>query len=106
MRIPVKRLIKLASKSDHSRFYHATIIVKGSNIIGYGYNHGYTHSECDALYNVWPNKRIGATAINLRITKTGRFGNSKPCDNCRIALRKSGIKKIYFTDSDGVFKLL
>lgn len=106
MKIPIKRLIKLASRSDHSRFYHATIIVKGSNIIGYGYNHGYIHSECDALLDIWPNKRVGATAINLRITKTGRFGNSKPCDNCRSVLKKSGIKKVYYTNSSGEFILL
>lgn len=41
----------------------------------------------------------GATVFVARVTKDGKWNMSKPCENCMRAMRRSYVKKIYYTIS-------
>ena len=42
--------------------------------------------------------------VVARISPTG-LAMAKPCENCREAIRKAGIKRVYYTSREGVCKL-
>lgn len=96
--------MKIASRSTHRAFFHGTIVIKGGAILSYGYNHGETHSERMALNPIWPNRRAGTSIINIRVTKTGKLANSRPCRDCHEFLVRSGVKRIYYSNSEGRFE--
>lgn len=103
------RAITLAHKSSMTH-KHGCVIMKGNIIIGEGYNrrtqhmeHSVSlHSEVVALSSV-KNRTKGflnnSIMIVARVTSHGlRF--SSPCCQCRKAIEKSGITKVYFTVDD------
>lgn len=90
-------LKRVALRSDHDQFKHATIVLRGGAVVSYGTNLGKRHSEVVALNKIWPNKRVGCTVVNIRIIKDGSFGNSKPCERCEKYLKKNGIKKVSYS---------
>ncbi len=48
-----------------------------------------------------------AVVFVVRLTRTGVYGNSRPCIHCQIAMRQKGIKKCYYTINEteyGVMK--
>lgn len=96
----VRLLKKIASKSDHEQFRHATIVLKGGAVISYGTNLGKRHSEVVALSKIWPNKRKGCRIINVRIRRDGSYGNSKPCPKCMAFLKENGIISVAYTCPD------
>jgi len=101
-----------ASKST-ARRKHGAIVVKSGRILGTGFNkdrndpmivspeHIKTqcsvHAEVDAMrdanYNV-----NGATLYVARINRHGEERNSKPCSYCQVAISKSKIKKVIYTE--------
>lgn len=105
MKIPVTLLTKLTKKSDH-QCRHATIVFRGGSVVAHGYNHHWRHSEVVALSKLWPSERVGTTVINLRILKSGRFGNSRPCSSCLAFLLEAKVKKVYFSTEAGSFESL
>ena len=100
-------LLKAYEKSNHMSHRHATLVFRSSALVAWGYNRGYRHSEVNALCSIWPSKRRGLHIVNLRITAGGRFGNARPCKNCRDFLMGQGITKAtYFNGSDWVVERL
>jgi len=98
MVIPLTKLIKTANKSPHIKNKHATLVFRGGSLISFGYNHGTIHSEVNALAKIWPNKRVGTSIVNIMIkTRSGNFGNSRPCNKCMKILRQDGIIKITYS---------
>lgn len=97
---------KLARRSTHEQFRHATIIVKGGAVLSYGYNHRDIHSEIMALNKLWPSKRVGTTLINIRLGKDGSFRNSQPCLLCHKEIKESRVARVYYTDSNGELRRL
>jgi len=100
--VNINRAIKEANKSDHYHHKHATLLFKGSTLVATGYNLGNKHSEIMALNKV--KHKMGAKgliAFNVRLTKGGAIGMSRPCVQCEDALRMAGIKKTIFTNSMG-----
>jgi len=65
------------------------------------------HAEMDALDNLrQKNYLIGNKAMNLlviRLTKTGKLGESRPCYHCLQRLNDCGvkIKYVYYSTADG-----
>lgn len=87
---------------------HGCVIVNRSEIIGEGYNRSNDsleqlfslHSEVVAISSVKNrSKRYlnNAIMIVVRIGKDG-VKLSHPCDRCKIAIIKSGIKKIFYSE--------
>ena len=101
---------KIASKSDHKYHRHSTLILKGGALISSGFNHGWVHSEIDAISNMplskrrsfdaWYEKVNGSTFINTMITKAGNYGESRPCNRCWNILKAYEIGKVIYFDGD------
>lgn len=91
-----KLLKKIAARSDHDQFKHATLVLKGGAVISFGTNLGKRHSEVVALSKIWPNKRKGCRIVNVRIRRDGSYGNSRPCNKCMKFLKENGIKTVSY----------
>jgi tRNA(Arg) A34 adenosine deaminase TadA len=99
----LSRALKEARKSDHFHHRHATLLFKGSVLHAAGYNQGWKHSEIMALNSVkHKGTARGMIAFNVRVTRGGRIGMSKPCEECKAALIKAGVKAVWFTDDEGL----
>ncbi|AYV85889.1 MAG: cytidine and deoxycytidylate deaminase [Solivirus sp.] len=103
-------LSRLAALSVHNS-KHAAILFSGKSIFSTGYNRfdrgklqsctqSYsTHAEIDALYKSRKiSKRKRIYLIVVRLNKNGNFINSKPCNSCIHALKRSNITRIYYTN--------
>lgn len=93
---------KIALRSPHPLFRHATLVFRGGALVAVGYNHDGLHAETVALEKLWPSKRQGCSILNIRLAKDGeRLAQSKPCPKCAEYLRANGIRKVFFTDAAG-----
>lgn len=94
-------LKRIAERSDHKQFKHATIVIKGGAVISFGANVGNRHSEVVALGKLWPSKRRGCSILNIRVRKDGSYGRSRPCELCLIYLKKNGVIRINYSSPGG-----
>ena len=91
----------------------AAIVVKGGIPISFGFNKkGYRgssiHAEVDALNKLRWQKR-GAKDSDIyvyRFLADGGYGIAKPCDKCIKTIRSSGVKRIFYSDYEGIMKIL
>jgi len=90
---------------------HCAVIVMGGRVLATGVNkernhpmivssehiktHCSVHAEIDALKKAGDVR--GATIYVARVNKTGQERNSRPCKYCYSDIKKSGIKKIVYT---------
>lgn len=58
------------------------------------------HAEIRALAKIGSPKN--ATVYVARADAYGRWANAKPCAGCEDALRKAGVKRVWWTVSPGV----
>lgn len=86
-----------------NRMRHASLLLRGGSVVGYGFNHGDRHSESVALGKVWPNRRKGLTLVNIRLTPAGELGMARPCAKCWALLLESGVKKVTYSADGGTF---
>jgi deoxycytidylate deaminase len=105
-----KRAMNVALKSQCINHRHGCVIVKDDEIISEGYNHRQyhlyhkmsVHAEVDALSKLKHNKKIMSTC-DLYVVRIGgdSMGNplkySRPCKDCEKAIKKSGIKRVYYS---------
>lgn len=91
----IKLLKQLSQNSNHSRFKHGAIVLKGGAIQSFGYNFNDTHAEVHALKVLWPSKRRGTTVFNLRFTNRA-IGNSRPCSSCMDFMVRNKVANIWF----------
>lgn len=113
MKLKFFNLAKKVSKKSISKHQLGCVIVDKNKVITTGFNdtirtHPKTpdpyqtlHAEISAVLGVPKHKLKGCTAYVYRETKDGNPANSKPCETCEEVLRKMGIKRVYYTDSDG-----
>lgn len=100
------RAVMLAGKSCMGH-KHGCVILKGNTIVGEGYNrwtehmeHAYSlHSEVVAISSV---KSKCKGYLNDAVMIVVRVGHdtlklSKPCANCRKAIEKAGLRKIFYS---------
>lgn len=110
------RAVMQARKSDMDH-RHACLIVKNNEIISEGYNkkscvfeHIYSvHAEVDAISKM-PSRSKGFTAdCVMYVYRIGSdlTGNptklSKPCKNCEDAIKKVGIRRVYYSIEEPLF---
>ena len=107
---------KAARKGIHPTSFHGATIVRGNQVLLIGHNKGSKthpklpypvgqHAEFDVLRQA-QSRRIdvrGANLIVMRVDKDGRAMLSRPCQACAKAIFHAGIKRVFFTDADGLF---
>lgn len=66
------------------------------------------HAEINALYkiNTWKNKPKKINLLVIRLSKTGKLGESRPCYHCLLQLTKAniGIKYVYYSKNDKIIR--
>jgi len=100
LRFPIKLARRVAGLSDHRRFMHSAIVMRGGAIIAIGHNHAERHAEAVALGKLWPSKREGSILLSLRVTKTGRIAMAKPCKECESLCKRNRVR-IAWSDREG-----
>ena len=60
----------------------------------------FVHAECDAIYSM-SDKVTPHTMVIARINQHGDFLCAKPCVGCYSEIQKSGIKRVFYTESSG-----
>lgn len=98
-------LKRVARRSTHSQFFHAAQVKAGGAVLATANNTGgyfhdaYGHAETRACRVAWASGHNlkGATVISIRVTKTGKLANAKPCGQCVANMREYGIRKVVYS---------
>ena len=118
----IKITQSLKNAFQNGRHFHATIALKGGNIIAIGHNdyrkehprnfygryfpkkgdvksyRACLHSEISCLKQIQHRDDLHKiTLINIRIDNNGSLANAEPCQNCKRVLGKYKFKKILYT---------
>lgn len=92
---------------------HAACLMKGGKVMGIGINkyfqikmHNETmnlsvHAEMDVLAGISTKISKGMDILIIRVTKSLTLRNSRPCNVCIDKLRQRGIRKAYYSNSEG-----
>jgi len=106
---------KTAAASNHPKHHLGCVIVKSGRILASGYNsvnrhntnsyrkfNNSIHAEQCAIQKLLtsPTALFGATLYVSRI-HNGRLLLARPCAFCMELIRAVGIKKIFYSDSNG-----
>lgn len=59
------------------------------------------HAEVDCLANSSQKVCKGMDLLVIRVGKSDKLQNSRPCNSCISKLQKRGIRKVYYSTSDG-----
>lgn len=112
----MNRAISAAHLATHAKWRLGSVIVRGGSILGVGYNRSRndptviedekyfecsTHAEVSAIKSTKNAK--GAKLFVARLTPADNLALAKPCPRCLQAIKEAGIKKIYYTSSDGTW---
>jgi len=79
------------------------VIVHGGKILSIASNTPNGHAEVNAIKQA--SKTEGADIYVVRHTPTG-LAMSKPCNDCMVAIRSAGIRRIYYTSRSGHHKVM
>ena len=63
----------------------------------------YEHSEINAIARIWSRIRIDSRLkiVVVRIGRSGKLLNSKPCDSCKTVMDAIGLDRVFFSTNDG-----
>lgn len=95
-------LQKIATKSDHEQFKHATLVFRGGTLIAQGWNYGPSHSEVHAIEKAWGNRRKNLSILNIRIRRDGSFGNARPCETCWAYCKENRVHTVTYSTGKGL----
>jgi tRNA(Arg) A34 adenosine deaminase TadA len=71
------------------------------------YTWPFPHAEFNAIKNIDRRHRVSdATVYIVRLLKSGKIANSKPCCECRKMLKESGVRAVYFSGEEGEVRIL
>lgn len=59
------------------------------------------HAEIDACIGIDRNFVTDSVMYTYRELKDGTLANSKPCETCQFLLKELGVKKVYYTNTQG-----
>lgn len=95
---------KEALKGNGRHRHGAVVLANGGRILAKAcnnYDNG-CHAEVRAIKRIPHDARSSATEIMVvRARKSQKYGLSKPCPDCREAIREAKIKVVYYsTDGD------
>ena len=118
----VERCISEARKSSY-KFKIGAVIFKGPRIISSAHNSIRSCSAIKPQYRKWENslhaeqaailnskdisKLKGCDILVMKISKTEEHvSNAMPCEFCMASLIKVGIKKVYYSNSEGGISII
>lgn len=97
---------------------HGAVALRKHKITGEGYNNKgssalqrlyarkvgkkhnlHNHAEVAALNDA---NLDADTLVVVRVSKSGQLLNSKPCSICEELLKDSAVKRVYYSDGDGI----
>lgn len=104
--------------SEKGKVKHFTFLLNRNKIVSVGKNNrekthpkafklGYwvpsIHSELDAILKFPhpPKKLRKVSVVNIRVTRDGKIGMSKPCAKCQVLLRSFGINEAIHSTDEG-----
>lgn len=106
-------LKKLATKSPMSH-KHAACLLKKDDVYTLGINKKLRsklpsgevalisiHAEVDCLANCAYKACKGMDLLVIRVGKSEKLQNSRPCNSCIKKLQERGIRKVYYSTSEG-----
>lgn len=106
----IDHLKKIANNSD-IYYQHAAGIIQNNKLVSSGINKFAAvksphykrtiHAEISAFYNLSKKNCKGLDMIVIRI-KNNTLKNSRPCNNCIDKLTKLGIRKVYYSNENGI----
>lgn len=108
-------VLKKRALNSELHYKHSACLLKGDKILKIGINkyfktlvHNNTnvklsiHAEIDALFKL--DQRLltkGMDILIIRIGKSDKLRNSRPCNSCIDKLQQKGIRKAYYSDGNG-----
>lgn len=104
------RQASLKSQSDPKL---GAVVVKKNEEISFGFNDmkkthpratspfKTLHAEIDALIGKSWDELEGSDVYVYREFKSGQLAMSKPCPSCELALRRAGIRRVFYTTNGG-----
>lgn len=60
------------------------------------------HAETNAILHLGIDRACGTTLYIARVLRSGGTALAKPCEVCHRWIQLSGIKRVYYTTSEGV----
>ena len=115
----IKKTIKELEKTNYHPFKIGACVFKSGRIISIGHNsrkrpttlypkyqkYDTIHAEQDAILGTDWKKLKGCSILVLRTTHRKKLGMSYPCKNCIKLINLVGIKKIYYSDRNGIITM-
>lgn len=107
------RLAKsIALRSDHRVKIGAVLVNKGQ-VLNVGHNRvgkthpkypWYLHAEMDSCLGIHRADLTGSTVYLFRANRLGTVLNCRPCGTCQTLLKELGIRAVYYTTGNVVYK--
>jgi deoxycytidylate deaminase len=113
----ILRQVKKEALKANMRHQLGAVVLQGGRIISTGHN----QRRHVRLPNEWANRKDtvcaeraallkcmntakGGTLYVGRYTQGGKFRLAKPCEACLRMMNDLGIKRVFYTDNNGIFK--
>jgi len=110
-----KAALKAAKRSKFYSHRVGAAIFIGSNLISTGHNRHKSHpksvcwtmhAEFSSLVRLIREDLSNAVLYVTRLTRTNKVSCAKPCEACQKIILKLGIKKVYYTNHEGILEKL
>lgn len=94
-------------------YKHSACLMKNGKIFGIGFNKYYgiklnnqkinlsIHAEMNVMLAKNAKHIRGMDILIIRISSNNKLQNSRPCNTCIDKMKKKGIRKAYYSNSDG-----
>lgn len=101
------------ARKSPMQYRHGAVLWKDNKILQTGYNFPVVmpradakqfsiHAERDCLKGLRADQIYGSSLLSVRITlKKEWLTSSRPCKGCMSLLRRKGVNKVYWFDSEG-----
>lgn len=108
------RVAKLLAFKSRSKFRLGACLAKKGRVVSVGYNqmdkthprqqskYPFLHAETHSLIGLRYEETVGCDLYVVRIDREGKLKNAKPCASCMNVIEAAGIRRIYYTDEDGI----
>jgi deoxycytidylate deaminase len=116
----IENLIRREACKSNVKHKLGCVIIKGSSILSVGHNQRRYSTLISSHPNLHPlslcaekhsllklrgkGTAKGARLYVGRVNSKGEFLLAKPCKTCRKMIEDMGIKKVYYTTSEGIFR--
>lgn len=118
MKLRFFELAKRISQKSPSKYKLGCVIVYKNKVVNVGFNdmnkthpkansaYKTLHAEIDALIGLEHNIAKYCVVYLYREYKNGKPALAKPCSTCELALKRAGIRHVFYTTDDGPQKLI